>query len=184
MNDKPTLSVAQSMEMAWRHYLAGTHEDARMISLRVLQVAPKNPDALHLLGVMAYQANDQAMAINLITEAIRGAKKFAPMHGNLALAKLAAGDLTGAAMSARKAFALSPSYADAHRVLGLVYRQKGQLREALLELERAQALGLQSADLAGHIADVRVQLEARPDALKQPLAEASIASAPTEPMDR
>ncbi len=43
MNDKPTLSVAQSMEILWRHYQAGPHEDARMISLRELHVAPKNP---------------------------------------------------------------------------------------------------------------------------------------------
>jgi Tfp pilus assembly protein PilF len=178
MNDKPTLSVAQSMEMAWRHYQAGTHEDARMISLRVLQVAPKNPDALHLLGVMAYQANDQAMAINLITEAIRGAKKFAPMHGNLALAKLAAGDLAGAAMAARKAFTLSPSYADAHRVLGLVHQQKGRFVEALREFERAKVLGLESADLEGHIAQARAQLKSGTISHSPQPSEAS-----TEPSD-
>jgi Tfp pilus assembly protein PilF len=160
MNDKPTLSGAQSMELAWSHYQAGTHEDARMISPRVLQVAPKNPDALHLLGVMAYQANDQQAAINLITEAIRGAKKFVPMQGNLALAKLAAGDLAGAAMGARKAFTLSPSYADAHRVLGLVYQQKGQYGEAIQEITRAQNLGLQSADLQAHLTKAREQFEA------------------------
>jgi Tfp pilus assembly protein PilF len=164
MNDKPTLSVAQSMEMAWRHYQAGTLEDARMISLRVLQVAPKNPDALHLLGILAYQANEQEMAINLITEAIRGAKKFAPMHGNLALAKLAAGDLAGAAMSARKAFTLSPSYADAHRVLGLVYQQKGHYEEAISEFTRAANLGLRSADLQAHLAKAREQVEAASNA--------------------
>jgi Flp pilus assembly protein TadD len=50
-------------------------------------------------------------------------KKYAPMHGNLALAKLAKGDLAGAAASARRAFTLSPSYPDAHRVQGLVYHR-------------------------------------------------------------
>jgi Tfp pilus assembly protein PilF len=159
-NGKPTLTVAQSMEMAWRHYQAGTLEDARMISVRVLQVAPKNPDALHLLGVLAYLGNDQVAAIDLITEAIRGAKKSAPMQGNLALAKLAAGDLAGAAMSARKAFTLSPSYADAHRVLGLVYQQKGQYAEAIEEFTRAQNLGLTTADLQAHLTKAQEQLAA------------------------
>ena len=57
MNDNPTLSVAQSMKMAWRHYEAVTIEDARMISLRVLQVGPKNPDALHLLAPSSFPNN-------------------------------------------------------------------------------------------------------------------------------
>jgi len=159
---RPTLTVNQSMELAWAHYKAGAREDARMISLRVLQVARKNPDALHLLGVLAYEANNQPMAINLLTEAARGAKKFAPIHGNLALAKLAAGDLAGAARSARQAFALSPSYADAHRVLGIVHRQKGQMREALREFERARALGSASPDLEHLIAAVSAELSGGP----------------------
>ena len=149
------------MAMAWRHYVAGTREDARMISVRVLQVEPGNPDALHLLGVLAYEAHQHAVAIDLITRAIRGNKKIASMHGNLALAKLAHGDINGAAASARKAFAISPSYADAHRVLGLVYVKKGQLQQAIEEFERAQALGLQTDDLQGHLAKAREQLHAR-----------------------
>ena len=160
MTATPTLSVTQSMAMAWRHYHAGTLHDARMISLRVLRLAPKNADALHLLGVLAYQAHDQVTAIDLITEAIRQNKKSAPMHGNLALAKLASGDLAGAAFSARKAFELSPSYADAHRVLGLVYQRKGLLHEAVREFERAWALGLESRDLQTHLDAAREQLAA------------------------
>jgi len=30
-----------------------------MISARVLEVEPRNPDALHLLGVLAYQATNK-----------------------------------------------------------------------------------------------------------------------------
>jgi Flp pilus assembly protein TadD len=148
------------MALAWRHYHAGTRHDATMISLRVLQIEPKNPDALHLLGVMAYEADDQDKAIRLITEAIRGQRKYAPMHGNLALAKLAKGDLAGAAASARKAFTLSPSYADAHRVLGLVYHKKGRIREAIHEYQRAQRLGLKTADLQAHLAKAHDELNA------------------------
>jgi len=37
-----------------------------------------------------------------MTEAIRNNKKYAPMHGNLALAKLAKGDLNGAARARGK----------------------------------------------------------------------------------
>jgi protein O-GlcNAc transferase len=162
-DDKPTLSVAQSTAMAWRHYSLGSRTDAGMISLRVLDIEPKNPDALHLLGVLAYEAGKQDEAIELMTEAIRVNKKYAPLHGNLALAKLAKGDLNGAASSARKAFALSPSYADAHRVLGLVYQHKGRLKDAVVEFRRAQDLGLKTADVEQHLARAIEQLE-RPGA--------------------
>jgi tetratricopeptide (TPR) repeat protein len=160
ISDKPTFTIPQSMQLAWRHYHAGTRENAAMISLRVLQIESYNADALHLLGVLAYEANEQDRAIALISQAIRNNKKYAPMHGNLALAKLAKGDLNGAAVSARRAFTLSPSYADAHRVLGLVYQKKGRLQEALQEYQRAKALGLNTADLEAHLTVVREQLSA------------------------
>jgi Tfp pilus assembly protein PilF len=160
IDEKPTLTVNESMQLAWQHYQQGSRENARLISLRVLQVARKNPDALHLLGVLAYETNNQAMAIKLMTEALRSAKRYAPLHGNLALAKLAAGDLAGAAASARKAFELSPSYADAHRVLGIVHRHKGQLKEAVQEFERARSLGLDTPQLETMLRETREQLAA------------------------
>lgn len=163
---KPTLTVRQSIEMAWRHYQAGTREDARMISLRVLDIEPTNSEALHLLGVLAYEANDQERAIALLRKAAQGNSRSAPIHGNLALAKLAKGDLVGAAASARKAFSISPSYADAHRVLGLVYERKGRLIEALREFERAKRLGLNSEDLRTHLA--RVQKKLAPSGIAAP----------------
>jgi tetratricopeptide (TPR) repeat protein len=155
----PTLSIGESMVLAWRHYHAGNRQDAALISARVLKIEPVNADALHLLGVLAYEANDQEKAITLISEAIRAQRKYAPMHGNLALAKLASGDLVGAAASARKAFTLSPSYADAHRVLGLVYYRRGRLRQAIEEFQRAQRLGLNTADLQSHLAKAYEELQ-------------------------
>ena len=157
--NKPTLSVQQAMELAWQHYAQESLHDAGMISARVLEAAPTNPDAMHLLGVLAYRANDQDNAIQFISAAIREHKTYAPMHGNLALAKLAKGDLNGAATSARRSFELQPSYADAHRVLGLVYRRKGRLKEAIQEFRRAQGLGLNTADLLSHLSETQAQLE-------------------------
>jgi protein O-GlcNAc transferase len=150
------------MELAWQHYAQGSFQDAGMISARVLEVEPENPDALHLLGILAYRANDQDNAIQFISAAIREHKTYAPMHGNLALAKLAKGDLNGAATSARRAFELQPSYADAHRVLGLVYRQKGRLKEAIQEFKRALGLGLNTDDLRSHLSQAQAQLESVP----------------------
>ncbi len=155
------VSLSQTMVTAWRQYRAGARREAAALSAHVLQMSPANIDALHLLGVLAYEANDQQKAITLLTQAIRIQRRYAPLHGNLALARLAAGDLAGAAASARKAFTLSPSYADAHRVLGLVYYRRGRLEQAIEEFRRAQRLGLDTADLRKHLARAHEDLAAK-----------------------
>ena len=138
-------------ELAWRHFAAGNDAGARAMAEEILRSQPRNPDALHLLGVLAYRANRQDEAIGLIGAAVRIHKHFPPMHGNLALAKLAAGDLNGAKASARRALALKPAYADAHRVMGIVLHEQGRHREAVVELRRAIALESATAELRSYI---------------------------------
>jgi protein O-GlcNAc transferase len=136
----------------WREFAAGNIEGARALASATLRVQPQNPDALHLLGVIAYQANQQEEAIRFLSAAIKAHKHFPPMHGNLALAKLAAGDLNGAKASARRALALKPAYADAHRVMGIVLHKQGRYREAIVELRRAISLDADTAELRDYIA--------------------------------
>lgn len=136
----------------WSEFAAGNVEGARALANATLRVQPRNPDALHLLGVLAYQANQQDEAIRFLTAAIKVHKHFPPMHGNLALAKLAAGDLNGAKAAARRALALKPAYADAHRVMGIVLHKQGRHHEAIVELRRAIALDSDTAELRGYIA--------------------------------
>ena len=138
-------------ELAWRRFAAGNESEARALADEILRSEPQNPDALHLLGVLAYRANQQDEAIRLIGAAVRLHKRFPPMHGNLALAKLAAGDLNGAKASARRALALKPAYADAHRVMGIVLHRQGRHREAVVELRRAIALDSDTAELRTYI---------------------------------
>jgi tetratricopeptide (TPR) repeat protein len=159
---QPTLSVSEATKLAWRHYTLGNREEAGAIGRKVLAIEPTNAEALHLLGVLAYTGNLQDQAITFISAAIRSRKKEPAMHGNLALAKLAAGDLNGAKASARKALALKPSYADAHRVQGIVFYKQGKYREAILELERAITLTLGSpaadSDARDYLARARAAL--------------------------
>lgn len=124
-----------------------------MLADEIRRLQPQNPDALHLLGVLAYQANQAEEAIRLIAAAIKVHKHFPPMHGNLALAKLAAGDLNGAKASARRALALKPAYADAHRVMGIVLHKQGRHTDSIVELRRAISLDADTAELRTYISE-------------------------------
>jgi Tfp pilus assembly protein PilF len=158
-------------ELAWRHFAAGEDAQARALAGLILRTRPQHPDALHLLGVLAYRANEQDEAIRLIGAAVKAHKHFPPMHGNLALAKLAAGDLNGAKASARRALALKPAYADAHRVMGIVLHKQGRHREAIVELRRASALDTDTAEIRTYIGE-SLQALGEPDAAATEIAVA------------
>lgn len=146
----------------------------------ILRSQPRSPDALHLLGVLAYQANQQDEAIRLLGAAIKVHKHFPPMHGNLALARLAAGDFNGAKASARRALALKPAYADAHRVMGIVLHKQRRHREAIVELRRAIALDTDTAELRRYIAEALQALGERDAAADELEAAAMLRERETE----
>jgi len=161
-------------DVAWQRFAAGDAAGAQAMAHEILRAQPQNPDALHLLGVLAYRANQQDEAIRLLNAAIKAHKHFPPMHGNLALAKLAAGDLNGAKASARKALALKPAYADAHRVMGIVLHMQGRHREAIVELRRAISLDTDTAELRRYISEALQALGQREAAAHELEASAQL----------
>ena len=65
-----TLDTAIEEGMA-RHR-AGDHSEAETIYRRVLQADPEHPDALHLLGLIAYQRGRNEDAVESIRRANSG----------------------------------------------------------------------------------------------------------------
>ena len=159
--------IVQAMNLAWQALADCKFEEAKRISMEVLQQFPTQPDALHLIGVMSYKTGLYSVAIDLISSAILGYSKYPPMHGNLALAQLANGDLKGAATSCRKALALNPVYADGHRVLGLILQKQGKFEEAVREFKRALTLGLDTEELRLSLIEAQEEQGGVKKALKQ-----------------
>ena len=132
-------SLDQIFALALQHHPAGRLADAEMIYRGILEQQPAQADALHLLGVLACQANQFQTAMALIAKAIAINPRFAAYHSNLGEAYRRAGQFEPAAASYRHALALDPHFADAYINLGTCLLAVGQVEPAREVLRRGSA---------------------------------------------
>ena len=58
------------LKQALAHHQAGHIDQAELAYKEILRLSPENPDALHFLGLIAYQNQDYDIATKLIMKAI------------------------------------------------------------------------------------------------------------------
>jgi predicted O-linked N-acetylglucosamine transferase (SPINDLY family) len=104
---------------------------------RVLAAQPDHAEALHLLGVVAHQAGRHALAVELISLAIKQNGENATYFCNLGIALKNHGKLDEAVTAYRQAIRIKPDLAEAHCNLGNALRGQGTLDEALASYDRA-----------------------------------------------
>jgi predicted TPR repeat methyltransferase len=107
---------------------------------QVLALDPRQPDALHFLGVIARQQGDPGQAVRLIEQAVALKPGQANQHCNLGAALQDLGRAADALLHYERAVALDPNYALAFSNRGNALRHLGRLEEALASYERALAL--------------------------------------------
>ncbi len=150
-------------------HTAGDYPRAEALYRQVLAVAPKHPDALHLLGRLACDVGNAAASLPWLRAAIAERPRLAEFHASLADALMALGQAAEAEAAARKAARLKPESAglqfDHARTL-LATRQPAAAAQACRralardpKLAQAHtALGvalLEVGDLAGAVAAFR-----------------------------
>ena len=111
-------TVEQAIQMALAHLQAGRLSEAEEIYRQVLAQVPDHPEALHWLGVLAFQTGRTDAAIDLIGRAIAVNPAMAEYHSNLGVAYRAAVQWEQAIASFRRATELKPKLAVAHANLG------------------------------------------------------------------
>ncbi|HEY7657710.1 MAG TPA: tetratricopeptide repeat protein [Burkholderiales bacterium] len=84
MSTREARQAATLLESGLRQIRQGQFEQARLSCQRVLELAPRHPDALHLLGIIALQRGDHAGAVEKILQAIAIRPDDAAYHANLA----------------------------------------------------------------------------------------------------
>lgn len=118
----------------------GQLAQAKAVYEQILSKHPRHSDALHLLGVIAFQSGSPALALELIGKAIGINPTGAAQHSNAGLALQQLGRLQEAVASYDKAIALQPDYAEAYSNRGLALQALGQLEQAIASHDKAIAL--------------------------------------------
>ncbi len=163
MNDPQDIRVLLQ-EGVSRHQ-TGQLPEAETVYRRILDLEPDHADANHMLGVIALQAGNHDLAVQLITKAIRTNPRAAAYHCNLGNALDEQGLFEEAAASQRKAIDLNPEYAMAHNNLGNAEKALGKLDDAVASYRKAIAIKPEYPEALSNLGLALIELGRLDDAI-------------------
>jgi len=143
----------------------GQTDAAEPLYLDVLREAPRNADALHLLGIIKAQRHDNAAAAELIGQALAVDPGNAAAHANLAKVFIALKRLDDALAHYDQALTLGRDNAEAHNDRGNVLAMLDRPEEALAGYDRALAIKPDYAHAHYNRGNVLQSLERQEEAL-------------------
>jgi protein O-GlcNAc transferase len=129
-----------SLGPALDHHRAGRLAEAEAAYRDILRADPGNIDAMHFLGVVAYQQGRLDDAERLVRDALALSADNAPAHNNLGNILDRLGRTADAAASFARAVALQPDYVDALANLAGMRAARGEHDEAEALCRKALAL--------------------------------------------
>ncbi|HVP85335.1 MAG TPA: sulfotransferase [Rhizomicrobium sp.] len=119
------------LEQGIAHHREGQKEEAERCYRQVLDIAPNQPDALNLLGVLASDAGFHELAIGLMRRALMTRPKDPHIRNNLGHALSQVHEYDEARDHLERAIALKPDFDEAKYNLGRVLRNLGETGLAL-----------------------------------------------------
>ncbi len=144
----PAREAARLVAAATALHRAGRLREAEAAYRLILDRQRDNPEALHLLGVLAHQRGDHKTAAELIGQAIAVDAAVALYHYHLGETHRAAGRFAQSAACYREALARDPNYGDAHYGLANALFELGAVEEAVAGYRRA--IELDPGDAEAH----------------------------------
>ncbi|MBY6264532.1 tetratricopeptide repeat protein [Azospirillum sp. 412522] len=109
---------------------AGRLSEAEALYRQALAAQPRQPDALHLLGMIACQTGRFVEAADLIGQAVAAKRDVPDYHANLAYALQSLGRFAEAERAARNALRLRRPFPEAANTLGNALNSQGKVAEA------------------------------------------------------
>ncbi|RCS58212.1 tetratricopeptide repeat protein [Parvibium lacunae] len=143
------------LQQAIQLHQQGDYPAAEAAYKAVLERDSQQPDALHLLGLLAHQHGHHAVAISLINQALAQQNlpptSQAAMHCNRGLAQQANGDWGAAKRDFMRAIELRPDFPEAHNNLGLLFYQETDYAAACQAFEQGLAIQAQASQLHNNL---------------------------------
>lgn len=156
------LTIPEALKRAYAHWNAGQAPQAEQLCLQVLQVVPHQPDALHLLGVMAHAYDRIDLAIDYLRKACLFSTAPATYHSNLAEMCRQKGLLAEAEQAARRAVEQEPQLIAAWNNLGIILQESGKFEASLECLQHVVALQPDNPEAYNNLANTCKRLD-QPD---------------------
>lgn len=142
-----------TVQIAIEHHRAGRLKQAEAGYRAALEADPYNPDALHWLGVLIFQANRPDAAIPMLEAAAASRPKDPAFQHNLAQAYLHSKRLDEAIRAFERASTLDSNQPQTMMGLAMAHlarRSPQDVQSAIFFFKQAQLAGLDSADLHLH----------------------------------
>jgi len=136
------------------HHREGELTPAEEGYRQVLQEAPEQPDALHLLGVLLHQLGESTAAIKAIRHSLTVEPNQPRACNNLGNVYAATEQWDAAAESYAQAIALKADYAEAHHNIANVLSESGRTDEAIASYRSAVALKPEDASFRVSLASL------------------------------
>jgi predicted O-linked N-acetylglucosamine transferase (SPINDLY family) len=132
--------IDQTLAAALQVHQSGRLAEAGALYREVLEKRPRDPSALHLLGLVTHQQGDHAGAAALIRRAIAIAPAAADFYKNLGVVLTAGEKFEEAIESYRHALAMRPNDPEAHFNLAIVFARVNRHAEAIAACRAALGL--------------------------------------------
>ena len=131
------LSLSEALALAVNLHRSGHIDAAEELYRRILDLDPRQPDALNFLGIVTMHRGGIDAAIELIRKSIELDPGTPDRYNNLGNVLLAADRVDEAVSAYEKAIELAPAHADAYNNLGIIYRGQRRFEKAARAYERA-----------------------------------------------
>lgn len=125
------LTLEEALALARELLRSGDLTNAAGICARILQVTPDQPQALHVMGIAAFEKGYAREAVELLRRAAGCDPHLAAAWNDLGRVLAQQGMLAEGAASCRRAIAEAPDFAEAHNNLGNLLLMAGAVEEAV-----------------------------------------------------
>ena len=133
----PSVDVEGKLQQAISLYQAGQLLQAEQICQQILRDYPQDAEALHMLGVIAYQVGESKIATGLISQAIEIDSNQYVFFNSLGAALQKQGSLEESIQAYQQAIQIQSGDADSYSNLGVALQDQGSLEESIQAYQQA-----------------------------------------------